>query len=81
MKRNEEKTWNNKNATAWERAYIAYKHDMMNELTASELLEVVNTLNRVNFIADMSDNYTKTLEEKALNNAIAETAKEMLVAC
>lgn len=81
MKRNEEKTWNRKNATAWERAYIAYKYDMMNELTASELLEVVNTLNRVNFIADMSDDYTKTLEEKALNNTIAETAKEMLMAC
>lgn len=81
MKRNEEKTWNRKNATAWERARIAYNYDMMNELTTNELLEVVNTLNRVNFIADMSDNYTKTLEEKALNNAIAETAKEMLVAC
>lgn len=81
MKRNEEKTWNSKDATAWERARIAYNYDMMNELTANELLEVVNTLNRVNFIADMSDDYTKTLEEKALNNAIAETAKEMLVAC
>lgn len=80
MKRNEEKTWNRKNATAWERAYIAYNYNMMNELTTNELNEIVSTLNRVNFIADMSDDYKKTLEEKALNNAIANIAKEMLKA-
>ena len=76
LKKLELHTW--ENGSAWQRARIAYRHEAMNELACAELVEIVNTLDEMNFYANMSDDWNVTRKEKAENNSIAKAAREEL---
>lgn len=72
----EKNVW--ENGSAWGKAGIAYDHDAMDALTADELREAINTLEEINFMAEMCDDYRVTLREKSRNNAIANAIKALL---
>ena len=64
--------------SAWQKANIAYRHNQMHELTKEELTELVETVDEMNFMAQMSDDYRVTREEIMKNNAIVAEAKKLL---
>ena len=73
---NEMSIWNN--GSLWQRAYIAYTHNAMHLFTETELTELVQTVSKMNFIANMSDDWAVTRREVQKNNTIAAIARDIL---
>ena len=78
LKKYEMAVW--ENGSTWQRARIAHRHHRISEMTTEELNELRETVEEMNFYAEMSDSWKVTCSEKAENNAIAEAARVELIA-